>query len=69
MQHGLSPAGPAEALNRAYASVYATVQQQAAVLSYVRIIEILAVITAIFVPLILLLVKRNKPGGAPAGAH
>jgi len=35
----------------------------------VRIIEILAVITAIFVPLILLLVKRNKPGGAPAGAH
>ena len=69
MQHGLSPAGPAQALNRAYASVYATVQQQAAVLSYVRIIEILAVITAIFVPLILLLVKRNKPGGAPAGAH
>jgi hypothetical protein len=46
-----------------------TVQQQAAVLAYERIIEDLALVTAIFVPLILLFLKRNRPGGAPAGAH
>ena len=69
LQRGFSSDGPAEALRRAYASIYATVQQQAAVLSYVRIIETLAVITAVFVPLILLLVKKNRPGGAPSGAH
>ena len=41
----------------------------AAVLAYVRIIEILAIVTAVFVPLILLFLKKNRPGGAPAGAH
>jgi DHA2 family multidrug resistance protein len=69
LQQGFAAGGPAEALRRAYASIYATVQQQAAVLSYVRIIEDLAILTAVFVPLILLLVKKNRPGGAPAGAH
>ena len=68
-----SPAGEAErlwyALRRAYGAIYLTIQQQAALLAYVRIIEILAVITAIFVPLILLFLKKNQPGGAPAGAH
>jgi MFS transporter, DHA2 family, multidrug resistance protein len=69
LQQGFAQAGPAEAMRRAYASLYATIQQQAAVLSYVRIIEDLAIITAIFVPLILLFLRKNQPGGAPSGAH
>jgi DHA2 family multidrug resistance protein len=69
LQHAFSSAGPAQALERAYGALYGTIQRQAALLSYVRIIETLAVICALFVPLILLLVKKNKPGGAPAGAH
>jgi DHA2 family multidrug resistance protein len=69
LQQAFSSAGPAQALERAYGMLYATIQRQAALLSYVRIIETLAVICALFVPLILLLVKKNKPGGAPAGAH
>ena len=62
-------AGPGEALRRAYGAIYLTIQQQAAVLAYARIIEDLAIVTAIFVPLILLFVKKNRPGEAPAGAH
>ena len=62
-------AGPADALRRAYASIYLTIQQQAAVLAYVRIIEDLAIVTAVFVPLILLFLRKNRPGEAPAGAH
>jgi hypothetical protein len=49
--------------------LYLTVQRQAAVLAYVRIIEDLAIVTAVFVPLILLFLKKNRPGGAPMGAH
>jgi len=64
-----APAGPGDALRRAYGTIYLTVQQQAAVLAYVRIIEVLAVITAIFVPLILIFLRKNQPGAAPAGAH
>jgi hypothetical protein len=69
LQQLFSSAGPAEALRRAYGMVYLTIQQQAAVLAYARIIEDLAIVTAIFVPLILLFVKKNRPGEAPAGAH
>jgi MFS transporter, DHA2 family, multidrug resistance protein len=69
LQQRFASAGPAEALRRAYAAIYATVQQQAAVLSYVRIIETLAIVCAIFVPLILLFLRKNRPGASPAGAH
>jgi len=69
LQQLFSSAGPAEALRRAYGMVYLTIQQQAAVLAYARIIEDLAIVTAIFVPLILLFVKKNRPGAGPAGAH
>jgi DHA2 family multidrug resistance protein len=69
LQQLFGPAGPADALRRAYGTIYMTIQQQAAVLAYVRIIEDLAVITAIFVPLILLFLRKNQPGAAPAGAH
>jgi DHA2 family multidrug resistance protein len=69
LQQLFSPAGPGDALRRAYGAIYTTVQQQAAVLAYVRIIEDLALITAIFVPLILLFLRTNRPGEGPAGAH
>jgi len=69
LQQLFSSAGPGDALRRAYGAIYMTVQQQAAVLAYVRIIEDLAVITAIFVPLILIFLRKNRPGEAPAGAH
>ena len=69
LKGAFSAAGPAQAARRAYGALYATVQQQAGLLSYVSIIENLAIVCAVFVPLILLLVKRNEPGSAPAGAH
>jgi MFS transporter, DHA2 family, multidrug resistance protein len=69
LQQLFAAAGPGDALRRAYATVYMTLQQQAAVLAYKRIIEDLAVVTAILVPLILLFLRKNRPGGAPAGAH
>jgi multidrug resistance protein len=69
LQQTFASAGPAEALQRAYAALYLTIQQQAAVLSYVRIIEDLAIVTAVFVPLIILFLRKNRPGEAPAGAH
>ena len=69
LQQLFSAAGPADALRRAYGAIYMTVQQQAVVLAYVRIIEDLAIITAIFVPLILLFLRKNRPGEGPAGAH
>src|SRR6266536_2115484 len=59
LQHAFSAAGPAQAVRRAYGTLYATIQQQAGLLTYVSIIENLALVCAVFVPLILLLVKRN----------
>lgn len=69
LQRAFSGAGPVEALRRANAALYGTIQQQAALLGYVWIVRNLAVACAIFVPLILLLVKRNQPGAAAMGAH
>jgi DHA2 family multidrug resistance protein len=69
LQRAFSGAGQAQAVRRAFASLYGTIQQQAALLSYVRIIQDLTIVCALFVPIILLLVKRNEPAAAPAGAH
>ena len=69
LQHLFAGAGPAQALRRAYGALYASVQQQAVLLSTVSIVRDLAVLCAIVVPLILLLVKRNDPAAATAGAH
>ena len=69
LQRAFSAAGPAQAMRRAYGALYATIQQQAAVLSYVHIIQDLAIVCALLVPVILLLLKKNDPGAAPAGAH
>ncbi len=64
-----SSGGPAQAMQHAYAQLYQTIQQQAALLSYVDIIRSFAVLTLVLVPLILLFIKKNRPGGAPIGAH
>jgi DHA2 family multidrug resistance protein len=64
-----SAGGAAQATQHAYAQLYQQVQQQAALLSYVDIIRTFAVLTMVLVPLILLFLKKNRPGQAPAGAH
>ncbi len=64
LQQLFAGSGPAQALRRAHAAVYETVQQQATLLAYVWIVRDLAIACAVFVPLILLLVKRNRPGAA-----
>jgi len=69
LQRAFLPAGPAQALRRAYAALYMTVQQQAGLLSYVRIVQDFAMTCALLVPLILFLVKKNEPGAAAAGPH
>ncbi|HTP25878.1 MAG TPA: DHA2 family efflux MFS transporter permease subunit [Anaeromyxobacteraceae bacterium] len=69
LQRTYASIGPAQAMRRAYLSLYGTVQQQAMLLSYVHVIKALVIVSALLVPLILLLLKKNQPGGAPAGAH
>ncbi len=69
LQRAFSGAGPAQAMRRASAVVYGTIQQQSILLGYVWIVRELAIACAIFVPLILLLVKRNQPGAAAMGGH
>jgi DHA2 family multidrug resistance protein len=69
LQRAFSVAGPAQAARRAYGAVHAAVLQQAGLLSYVSIVRDLAIVSALFVPLVLVLVKRNEPGSTPAGAH
>jgi hypothetical protein len=69
LQRAFAPAGPAQALRRAYATVYGAVQQQAALLSYVHILRDLAIVCALFVPIVLLLLERNVPGAGAPGGH
>jgi DHA2 family multidrug resistance protein len=61
--------GPIQGLQHAYAQLYATIQLQAQVLSYVDIIRDFAWLTVFLVPIILLVLKKNRPGQAPAAAH
>ena len=53
---------PPDALHKAYASIYQTVQAQAATLAYVDTFMVLSVISAIMFVLSFLL-KKNEPGG------
>jgi DHA2 family multidrug resistance protein len=69
LQHLFSGAGPAQAMHRAQAALLGTIQQQATLLGYVWIVRNLAIACALFVPLILLLVRRNQPGAAAMGGH
>jgi DHA2 family multidrug resistance protein len=56
------------ATERAYAAIYATVQQQAAMASFVQLFRMLGGIFLILLPLILLM-KRPRTGAGPGGAH
>jgi DHA2 family multidrug resistance protein len=56
------------ATQRAYASLYGSVQQQASMVSFVLLFRILGVIFLLLLPLILLM-KRPRRGGGPAAAH
>jgi MFS family permease len=69
LQRAFASAGLAQAMRRASAAVYGTIQQQSVLLGYVSIIRDPAIACAILVPLILLLVKRNQPGAAAMGGH
>jgi DHA2 family multidrug resistance protein len=56
------------ATQRAYASLFASVQQQAAMVSFVTIFRLLGVIFLLLLPLVLLM-KKPRGGGGPTGAH
>ncbi len=64
-----SAGGAAQATQHAYAQLYQQVQRQAALLSYVDIIRTFAILTLVLVPLILLFLKKNRPGQGAVGAH
>jgi MFS transporter, DHA2 family, multidrug resistance protein len=65
---GRNAANAADALHQAQAQLYAIVQRQALVLSYIDAFWLLAVIFAALVPLVLLL-RKPDPGGAGVSAH
>jgi len=57
------------ATERAYAAIYATVQQQAAMASFVQLFRLLGIIFLLILPLVLLM-KRPRTGAGPgAAAH
>jgi DHA2 family multidrug resistance protein len=56
------------ATERAYASLFGTVQQQASMVAFVWVFRMLGVIFLILVPLVLLM-KKPRGGGGPMGAH
>jgi DHA2 family multidrug resistance protein len=56
------------ATQRAYAALFGMVQQQAAMVSFVGIFQLLGVLFLALIPLVLLM-KRPRRSGAPAAAH
>jgi DHA2 family multidrug resistance protein len=56
------------ATERAYASLFGSVQQQASMVAFVWVFRMLGVIFLILVPLVLLM-KKPRGGGGPMGAH
>jgi DHA2 family multidrug resistance protein len=65
---GRNAANAADALHQAQAQLYAMVQRQALVLSYIDAFWLLAVIFAALVPLVFLL-RKPDPGGTGISAH
>jgi DHA2 family multidrug resistance protein len=56
------------ATNRATAALFGMVQQQAAMVSFVGIFQLLGILFVVMIPLVLLM-KRPKQGGGPVAAH
>jgi DHA2 family multidrug resistance protein len=63
-----SGSDPVTAAQRAYAAVFGTVQRHAAMLSFVDLFRLLAVIFLCLVPLVILM-KRPRTGTGPTAAH
>ena len=63
--HGTSPA---DATQQAYAQMFGIVQQQASVLAYIDTIFVFSIVCAVMIPFAFLM-KKNRPGAGPAGAH
>jgi DHA2 family multidrug resistance protein len=59
--------GEADAMRQAYRAIYMSIGQQAAVLAYIDVIQILAAVCLLGL-ILLFFAKKNKPG-APAAAH
>jgi MFS transporter, DHA2 family, multidrug resistance protein len=56
------------ATNRAYGALFGVVQRQAAMVSFVGLFQLLAVLFFALLPLVLIM-KRPRGGGPPPGAH
>jgi DHA2 family multidrug resistance protein len=61
-------ASAVDAAHKALNVIYFQVQQQAATLAFLDALKMLAIATALMIPL-LLLTQKTRPGGAPAGGH
>jgi len=59
----------ATAMKQAYAAINGMVMQQASMLAYTDVFFILAVMFIACIPLIFLMKKPKKAGGASMGAH
>jgi DHA2 family multidrug resistance protein len=57
------------ATERAYAAIYATVQQQAAMASFVQLFRLLGIIFLLILPLVLLMKRPRTAAGPGAAAH
>jgi MFS transporter, DHA2 family, multidrug resistance protein len=69
LQSAAGTVGSPQGLQHAYAELYQTIVQQAQVLSYVDIIRNFAWLTLFLIPIILLVLKKNRPGQGPLAAH
>jgi DHA2 family multidrug resistance protein len=56
------------ATQRAYAALFGTVNQQAAMVAFVTLFRLLGLIFIVLTPMTLLM-KRPRRGGGPVGAH
>ncbi len=61
-------ADAATATSRAYAAIFGLVQRQAAMVAFVGIFQLMAILFLALIPLVLLM-KRPRRAEAPAGAH
>jgi MFS transporter, DHA2 family, multidrug resistance protein len=58
---------PPDAMQRAYGLIEQLVQQQAALMSYIDVFAVLALVAAAMAPVALILLRRVTPGAATAG--
>ncbi len=63
-----SGADPVTATHRAYGAVFGMVQQQATMVSFVSLFQILGFLFVVLIPLVLLM-RRPKRGASPIAAH